>query len=60
VVNNQRLKELKHEADKNNDVVVYNSILAYEKNQNDPSILVEMIKQINDENKELRQKVYGY
>jgi outer membrane biogenesis lipoprotein LolB len=60
VIADKRLKELKYEANKNNDVVVYNSILAYEKHQNDPSVLVKILKQINDENKELRQKVYGY
>jgi hypothetical protein len=49
----RKLWEMKEEAIKDNDVIVYNAINTYQRNDNDPTVLIKFIKQLYDENKKL-------
>jgi hypothetical protein len=52
--NRARLQLMKHQAIKENDVAVFNSITSYEKSGNDVTVLIAIIKRLYDENMRLR------
>jgi hypothetical protein len=48
MTNEEKLKQMKEEASKNQDAIVFNAINAYERSGNDVTVLVKMIKSMYD------------
>lgn len=50
--NEKKLRKMKEEAIKNNDIIIFNAINLYEKNGKDVTILIKAIKDMYEQSRE--------